>query len=1126
MSSAGTRKRRTELAPVNSEDSAQNTPVVKRVRGNHGCSTRSGVHRSPNENTITEDYSMLSADSEPEDTVEEECDIAGRLVSIELEDFMCHKHLFVKFDEDRNCTYIGGSNGSGKSALFAAINLGLGGKGRSNDRGGSAAAYIREGTNRARVTIVLTNEGIGKHPKYWDQIVVRRIINQKSGSTYELKSRCTEPEKEETVSKKKGDLDEICRRFNIDLENPVVWMSQDRSRQFLQELQPKKLFNMFMEASKLGNCYQQCAESRAELHDIQIKLEDFKTVLKDLNVDYHNCKKRLLATIKIREKNEELQQIECDMEWVPLKEDKELIVLCEKEILEYEKKINDLNDKKNAIDESLEELQSELNTTVVSEDFMTRKQELEETVQSKKAERQRFFDERADLKTKIGRVVNLRTSTERQLALLSEQLRNMRGIDYEEQKDKEQRLKGELERVMDEEERCRDLQAVAQENCINMRRDCDQAEEELKRVKMLLRNTKDQVETIERDKRRMEDIRRDRESRFGRDVPRIKQIIAQNAHMFDRPPIGPVGAFVSVADRRWTDVVEYVLKRQMGTFLVGSGQDRKTFYDLLDRNRIEYKPTVVCQRFHDRRLNIARFEPDESFRTVLRAITVSDDNVYNNLVEDCGAAGVLLLDSDDEARRLMSQSPPRNASKAITPNFGEAFPVSAGRPYRFYSNTPYRARFLVEDDGESGSRRDFEAESREAKAKYTNISQELGEANRIFTELAQRLKSAENENQKIGSSIERCAERREQIVPELQKMSLEVDVEMLGNLEQEIAEKKLNMERIKKEYEDLREELINKEQHMDRVRLEVSELEEDIRGHIRQEKELKRQRAETRNQINEKKRKATACEQRISEYEAKSSAKEQEALNYRASITAKEEKLVQLCAERNVPPLDVAKVPPRDELEDAKRRLQEELRKYEEALGGPPMTDELLKEKKEKVHTLKNQVEAYESLVDRLRQLFLNRYKQLQTLVAHLTYKLQLSFVRQLHLRNYGGTLDVDFKNRSLSIHVQTHKHYTDPAPSQKKSQDLRGLSGGERSYATASFVIALWECIECPFRLLDEFDVFMDMINRRIVMESLVHVATERYSSYQFFFFTPQGIQDIQDKQKVQIFRMPQVRR
>jgi structural maintenance of chromosomes protein 6 len=80
--------------------------------------------------------------------------------------------------------------------------------------------------------------------------------------------------------------------------------------------------------------------------------------------------------------------------------------------------------------------------------------------------------------------------------------------------------------------------------------------------------------------------------------------------------------------------------------------------------------------------------------------------------------------------------------------------------------------------------------------------------------------------------------------------------------------------------------------------------------------------------------------------------------------------------------------------------------------------------------------------------------------------------------------------------------------------------SGGERSYTTMALLIALGETLETPFRILDEFDVFMDAETRKLVIKSLIHVA-KKLQHRQFIFITPQDLSGINADDQVRIIQL-----
>lgn len=69
---------------------------------------------------------------------------------------------------------------------------------------------------------------------------------------------------------------------------------------------------------------------------------------------------------------------------------------------------------------------------------------------------------------------------------------------------------------------------------------------------------------------------------------------------------------------------------------------------------------------------------------------------------------------------------------------------------------------------------------------------------------------------------------------------------------------------------------------------------------------------------------------------------------------------------------------------------------------------------------------------------------------------------------------------------------------------DARSLSGGERSFTTLCFELAMWEFCETPFRALDEFDVYMDDTYRKIAVDTVMQLC-DTQPQRQFIFITPQ---------------------
>ncbi|TNN78243.1 Structural maintenance of chromosomes protein 6 [Liparis tanakae] len=161
-----------------------------------------------------------------------------------------------------------------------------------------------------------------------------------------------------------------------------------------------------------------------------------------------------------------------------------------------------------------------------------------------------------------------------------------------------------------------------------------------------------------------------------------------------------------------------------------------------------------------------------------------------------------------------------------------------------------------------------------------------------------------------------------------------------------------------------------------------------------------------------------------------------------------------------------------------------------------------------------SQVRDLQRFIDQLDNIMSDRQDRYKIMRRSVSVRCKLYFNNFLIKMNCCGSMVFDHNNETLSISVRP------PGREDEGVSDMRSLSGGERSFSTVCFMLSLWEITESPFRCLDEFDVYMDMHNRRISLDLLLELS-ERQHLRQFIFITPLNISNLPKTSLIKIHQL-----
>ena len=208
-------------------------------------------------------------------------------------------------------------------------------------------------------------------------------------------------------------------------------------------------------------------------------------------------------------------------------------------------------------------------------------------------------------------------------------------------------------------------------------------------------------------------------------------------------------------------------------------------------------------------------------------------------------------------------------------------------------------------------------------------------------------------------------------------------------------------------------------------------------------------------------------------------------------------------------------------LDNKLARLTTDLHRYEREIGGDPETvaREALQTKLAYTN-LKRERDGTLDLSNKLRRSLLDRHTRWRYFRSAISSRARAQFIYLLAERGFRGKMRISHEQKILELHVEPEVTRTSRNSHSEGGRQTKTLSGGEKSFATICLLLALWDAMGSPVRCLDEFDVFMDSVNRDISMGMMIKAA-RRSVGRQYILITPQAMSGVTTAMDVKIHKM-----
>ncbi|PGH01414.1 hypothetical protein GX51_05221 [Blastomyces parvus] len=1027
----------------------------------------------------------------------------GIIERVDCYNFMCHEHFSVDLGPLIN--FIVGKNGSGKSAILTALTLCLGGKASVTNRGQSLKSFIKEGKDSATIMVRIKNQGDSAYNpnEFGNSIIIERYFSRSGASGFKIKSASGR-----IVSTKKSELDSITDYFGLQIDNPMNVLSQDMARQFLSSSSPSEKYKFFVKGVQLEQLDQDYRLIEESINQTEAKLSIHLDQIKDLETSRNNTRAKLVLSDKNETMRARVRNLRAQMAWVQVEEQEKNRDSCDAQLAEATRKIGDLEAEVVKADEVYQEADREYN--VASEAVRAAKSELETQEDREKVAKESMGDvvkERRELQATQRMIRDCLKTAESAIAETQQKI--------EEEKQRLEDLDGgnHARRLAELEER--KSQAQEAHNRYNAhRKDVDRLQEDLNKAEREFQGMREPVNKqrsqVEQAESRLRSLTRDKgqqQNGFHEKMPMLLRAIEQEQHKFSRKPVGPLGNHIRLLKPKWSGVLESALGGNLAGFVVTTKSDSNTLSAIMKRVGCEC-PIFIGN--DNGSMDTSPNEPDPQFDTVLRVLEIDNDLVRRQLVITNGIEQILLIEDLENASAVMFDGPrPRNVKRCfcidrrdrrrgIHLSFSRAgeptqSPVQAytGRPRM---KTDIESQIRIQQDAVNSLKQDLlelETQERLARSHFEKCRQALVRHKKQVEDLRADLQKAEDSVEELQNAIER-------------------DTTEDGRLEGLLASLQEN-EGEKRTHQSSFEDSVNKMDSIVEILNEKKDEALQIGQTIAEYREKVEQLEEEHSRMLEKRRKAlTDKNVVVDKLESVKADKEY--------IARKRQELVDIILDFSAkassisPRVTVPEGETANSIDMKLVRLKRDLDRFDKDLGDREKIATEAAESEERYESARRQVAELEELAQTFKITLTNRRKRWEKFRSLITAQAKLQFTYLLSERSFRGQILSDHTKKLLDIQIEP-----DITKDSAKGRNAKTLSGGEKSFSQICLLLSLWEAMGSPIRCLDEFDVYMDHINRRMSIEMLM-IAARRSVGRQFIFITPGARHEIQPAPDVRV--------